>query len=61
MIINHFKDFFNRKRPVEVMPSLNTLPSETNKTRAYPSGHTACQSVIIARYVAKEVPRQKEN
>ena len=55
-IITHFKDFFNRDRPVEVLPRLNTLPSKTNKTRSYPSGH-ACQSVIIGRYVAGKVPK----
>jgi len=55
-IITHFKDFFNRKRPVEVFPQLNTLPSATNKTRSYPSGH-ACQSVIIGRYIAGKFPR----
>ena len=55
-IITHFKDFFNRARPVEVLPRLNTLPSQTNKTRSYPSGHAA-QSVIIARYVAGKVPK----
>ncbi len=55
-IIKHFKDFFNRARPVEVLSSLNTLPSKTNKTRSYPSGH-ACQSVILARYVAGKVPQ----
>ena len=55
-VIKHFKDFFNRARPVEVLSSLNTLPSKTNKTRSYPSGH-ACQSVIIGRYVAGKVPK----
>ena len=55
-VITHFKDFFNRNRPVEVLPRLNTLSSATNKTRSYPSGH-ATQSVIIARYVAGKVPR----
>jgi len=55
-IIKHFKDFFNRARPVEVLSSLNTLPSKTNKTRSYPSGH-ACQSVVVARYVAGKVPK----
>ena len=55
-VINHFKKHFNRPRPIEVLPSLNTLPSETNKTRSYPSGHAA-QSVIIARYVAGKVPK----
>ena len=55
-IITHFKDFFNRDRPAEVLSRLNTLPSKTNKTRSYPSGHAA-QSVIIARYVAGKVPK----
>ena len=55
-VIKHFKDFFNRARPVEVLSNLNTLPSKTNKTRSYPSGH-ACQSVILARYVAGKVPQ----
>ena len=54
-VISYFKNFFNRDRPVEVFPQLNTLPSKTNKTRAYPSGHAA-QSVLIARYVAGKVP-----
>ena len=56
IIIRKFKDHFNRDRPVEVYPELNTLPSKTNKTRSYPSGHAA-QSVIIARYVAGKVPK----
>ena len=55
-VITHFKNFFNRNRPVEVLPRLNTLSSVTNKTRSYPSGHAA-QSVIIARYVAGKVPK----
>ena len=49
-IIKHFKDHFNRKRPIEVDKTLNTIPSKTNKTPSYPSGH-AVQSVLIARYV----------
>ena len=59
-IITHFKDFFNRNRPVEVFPELNTLPSVTNKTRSYPSGHAA-QSVLIARYVAGKVPKLEKD
>ena len=59
-IIKHFKDFFNRARPVEVLSSLNTLPSKTNKTRSYPSGHAA-QSVILARYVAGKVPQLEKD
>ena len=55
-IIGHFKKKFNRKRPIEILPSLNTLPSVTNKTRSYPSGHAA-QSVIVAKYVAGKFPK----
>ena len=54
--IRYFKNLFNRKRPHVVLPEIQTLPSKTNKTPAYPSGH-ACQSVIIARYVAGKEPR----
>ena len=59
-IITHFKDFFNRKRPHVVLPEVQTLPSKTNKTPAYPSGH-ACQSVIIARYVAGKEPKAEKD
>ena len=59
-IIKHFKDFYNRARPAEVLSSLNTLPSKTNKTRSYPSGH-ATQSVILARYVAGKVPQLEKD
>ena len=59
-IITHFKNFYNRARPVEVLKSLNTLPSKTNKTRSYPSGH-ATQSVILARYVAGKVPKLEKD
>ena len=55
-IITHFKKFFNRKRPHVVLPRIQTLPSKTNKTPAYPSGH-ACQSVLIGRYVAGKAPK----
>jgi len=52
-IINHFKEYFNRARPVEVDPTLNTLPSETNKTRSYPSGH-AIQGYLIGQVLANK-------
>ena len=54
-IIGHFKKHFNRDRPVEVDTTINTLPSKTNKTRSYPSGHAA-QARLIARYVAGKFP-----
>jgi hypothetical protein len=59
-IINHFKDKYKRKRPIEVDKTLNTLPSKTNKTPSYPSGH-ATQSVILARYVAGKVPQLEKD
>ena len=58
-VINHFKRKFNRKRPIEIDPKLNTLPSQTNKTPSYPSGH-ACQSRLVARYVEEKFPEHSE-
>ena len=58
-IINHFKDKYKRKRPIEVDKTLNTLPSKTNKTPSYPSGHAA-QSTLIARYVAGKFPQHEK-
>ena len=55
-IILHFKDRFDRKRPKDVDDSIETLNSKTNKTPSYPSGH-ACQSTVVARYVAGKVPK----
>ena len=57
-IISHFKKHFNRDRPVEVDTTINTLPSKTNKTKSYPSGHAA-QSRLIARYVAGKFPEHE--
>jgi len=58
-IIGHFKKLFDRKRPVEIDRSLNTLSSSTNKTASYPSGH-ATQSRLVARYVAEKFPEHSE-
>ena len=58
-IIGYFKGSFNRDRPVEVDSSINTLPSETNKSRSYPSGH-ATQSRLVARYMADRNPVHAE-
>jgi len=57
-IILHFKNMFNRKRPNEVDNRINTLPSKTNKTRSYPSGHSA-QARLVARYVAGKFPEHE--
>jgi len=54
--IRWFKDYYNRPRPIEVDPTIQTLPSKTNNTRAYPSGH-ACQARILARYVSSKFPK----
>ena len=58
-IIGYFKGSFNRDRPFEVDSSINTLPSETNKSRSYPSGH-ATQSRLVARYMADRNPVHAE-
>ena len=58
-IIGHFKKQFKRKRPTEIEPKLNTLPSQTNKTASYPSGHAA-QSRLVARYVEEKFPEHGE-
>ena len=56
--INYFKDKYDRKRPIEVDKTLNTLPSKTNKTPSYPSGHAA-QSRIVAKYVGGKFPEHE--
>ena len=58
-VIGYFKKQFNRKRPIEIDSTLNTLPSSTNKTPSYPSGH-ACQSRLVARYVEAKFPEHSE-
>ena len=57
-IIMHFKNMFNRKRPNEIDNKINTLPSKTNKTRSYPSGHST-QARLVARYVAGKFPEHE--
>ena len=57
-IILHFKKMFNRRRPTEVDNKLNTLPSKTNKTPSYPSGHST-QARLVARYVAGKFPEHE--
>ena len=52
-IITNIKDSFNRIRPFELDKTLNTLPSKTNTTRSYPSGHSA-QARLVARIVARD-------
>ena len=56
--INYFKDKYDRKRPIEVDKTLDTLPSKTNKTPSYPSGH-AVQSRIVAKYVGGKFPEHE--
>ena len=59
IIIRKFKDHFDRDRPVEVFPQLNTLPSKTNKTRSYPSGH-ATQGYLLGMFYSKKYPEHTE-
>ena len=60
----HTKTRFTKRQVEEVItclddPKLNTLPSQTNKTPSYPSGH-ACQSRLVARYVEEKFPEHSE-
>ena len=57
--ITYYKKHYNVSRPHEVDSSIITLPSKTNKTRAYPSGH-ACQSRFIGRYLSEKYPQHRE-
>ena len=57
--IRYFKNKFNRKRPFELDGNLDVLGSTTNKTRAYPSGHST-QAMIVALYVAQKFPEHKD-
>ena len=62
--ITFFKRKFAQDRPYEAarklgMPELDRLPSETNKTRSYPSGHTT-QAYLAGLYVAQENPEHAD-
>ena len=57
-IIGKFKKSFNRIRPFELDKKLNTLPSKTNNTRSYPSGHST-QARLVARIMAKKYPEHE--
>ena len=41
-----------------VPKKLNTLPSKTNNTRSYPSGHST-QARLVARIMAKKYPEHE--
>ena len=56
--IMHFKNKFNRKRPFEIDGNLDVLGSKTNKTRSYPSGHSA-QGMVVALYAASKFPEHR--
>ena len=58
-VIKHFKYKFNRRRPIEIISTLNTLPSSTNKTPSYPGGHST-QSRLVAKYVAGKFPEHEK-
>ena len=57
-IITNIKNSFNRIRPFELDKKLNTLPSKTNTTRSYPSGHST-QARLVARIMAKKYPEHE--
>ncbi len=58
--IKFFKRKFSKDRPYEAarkmgLPELDRLPSKTNKTRSYPSGHST-QGYLSGLYVAGLYP-----
>ena len=47
------------KRPFEIDITIDALPSTTNNTRSYPSGHATC-SMLVALYMSDVHPEHKE-
>ena len=47
------------KRPFEIDGTIDALPSTTNNTRSYPSGH-ATQAMLVALYMSDVHPEHKE-
>ena len=64
IIIKNIKNSFNRPRPKQLCPYFqiffDTLPSKTNKTPSYPSGHTT-QAFLIAHIYAQKYPEHGKN
>ncbi len=59
--VKYFKKKFNKARPYQVDTSIKPyIETDTTKTRSYPSGH-ACQSMIVAKYVAGKFPTHEKN
>jgi len=58
-----FKNKFNRPRPYQMAEAYNmefeTMHGESNKTPAYPSGHS-CGATLLALYLSKKHPEHKE-
>ena len=57
--IKYFKDMFAVKRPFEIDGTLDVLPSTTNNTRSYPSGH-ATQAMLVALHLSEKHPDHKD-
>ena len=62
-ITRTFKNKFNRPRPYQVAEAYNmdfdTMHGESNKTPAYPSGHS-CGTRLVAEYLITKHPDHKE-
>ncbi len=58
-----FKNKFNRPRPYQMAEAYNmefeTMHGTSNKTPAYPSGHS-CGATLLALYLSKKHPEHKE-
>ena len=58
-IILSLKYFFNRARPKQIIPSLDSLKSKTAHTPAFPSGH-AFQAYYLANHLSQLYPEKKD-
>lgn len=58
-IILSLKTFFNRARPKQIIPNLDSLISKTADTPAFPSGH-AFQAYYLANHLSQIYPEKKE-
>ncbi len=59
-----FKNMYNRPRPYQIAEAYNmdfdTMHGESNKTPAYPSGHS-CGARLVAEYLSKKYPEHKDS
>ncbi len=62
-VVRTYKNMYNRPRPYQIAEAYNMefeeMHGESNKTPAYPSGHS-CGTRVVAEYLSKQHPEHKE-